>query len=74
MTTATPVGDLNQFVHQIAANFRDDPPNRLQSLVEQCILRHVDQRKLEAIHVAEESERELLTKMAANVSNGDRPS
>ena len=48
-------------------------PPRLRELTEQCILQHIDEYELEAIELAEESERDLLTKMAANVSNGAQP-
>jgi hypothetical protein len=36
------------------------PPDQLRGLVRSCIERHVDQRKLEVLRVAEEHEREIL--------------
>ena len=47
------------------------PPGQLRDLAEQCIEGHVDRHRLAALQLAEESERELLTKMAANASNGN---
>lgn len=40
------------------------PAAKLRELVRSCIGRHVDQRKLEFLRVAEKSERELLTQWA----------
>jgi hypothetical protein len=44
------------------------PPSRLRELVKRCILGHVDFHALEALKVAEQSERELLMCMAAQVT------
>jgi hypothetical protein len=41
------------------------PARQLRALVRECIERHVDQEKLALLRVAEQSERELLTKWAA---------
>lgn len=43
------------------------PPNQLRDLVEQCITGHVDFHALEVMQVAEQSERDLLMRMAAQV-------
>ena len=40
------------------------PPAQLRALAEECILRHIDPDALEALHLAEQSERELLLKIA----------
>lgn len=40
------------------------PPGRLREIAEECILRHIDPDALEALHLAERSERELLLKIA----------
>lgn len=40
------------------------PPATLRELVEECILRHVDQRTYEITQAAERSERELLARLA----------
>ena len=40
-------------------------PERLRGLVRDCIEQHVDQKALEVVEVAEESEREILERMAA---------
>jgi len=41
------------------------PARQLRALVRECIERDVDQEKLALLRVAEQSERELLTKWAA---------
>jgi hypothetical protein len=41
------------------------PSHQLRALVRECIERHVDKRQLSILQVAEESERELLSKWAA---------
>ena len=45
-------------------------PKTLRELVRDCIERHVDQRALEVVEVAEESEREILERMAASTWRG----
>jgi len=40
------------------------PPAQLRELAETCILRHIDPNRLEALHLAERSEREGLLKIA----------
>jgi hypothetical protein len=46
------------------------PARKLRELVRQCIERHVDQEQLKLLRVAEQSERELLTKWAATYGGG----
>jgi hypothetical protein len=46
------------------------PAHKLRALVRECIERHVDQKKLEFLRVAERSERELLTQWAATYGDG----
>lgn len=46
------------------------PAAKLRELVRTCIERHVDQAQLKLLRIAEESERELLTKWAAVVRGG----
>jgi hypothetical protein len=46
------------------------PARRLRDLVRECIERHVDQEKLALLRVAEESERELITRWAATYGGG----
>lgn len=46
------------------------PSNRLRGLVENCILNHVDEHVLSGLRVAEQSERELLERMAAEATVG----
>jgi hypothetical protein len=48
------------------------PARRLRDLVRECIERHVDQEQLKLLRVAEQSERDLLTKWAATL-RGDTP-
>ena len=40
------------------------PAARLRELVRECIERHIDAHQLAMLRIAEESERELLTKWA----------
>lgn len=47
------------------------PPPVLRSLVEECIRRHIDERALEAVRVAEESEREILDQVMQMVQEGE---
>jgi hypothetical protein len=47
------------------------PAARLRQLVSECILRHVDQRQLEVLRVAERSEREILKKISRSYRGGD---
>jgi hypothetical protein len=47
------------------------PARKLRELVRECIERHVDQRQLEVLKVAEASEREFL-KMVAGTYGGGR--
>ena len=56
-----------------AKNFRGDsvevdaiPPGVLKQLVEDSIVAHVDEQALRTVEIAEESERNLLLKIAAN--------
>jgi len=44
------------------------PPSDLRELVNRCIIRHVDFLALEALKVAEDSERDLLRRMASQVT------
>ena len=44
------------------------PPSDLRELVNRCIIRHVDFFALQALKVAEESERDLLIRMASRVT------
>jgi hypothetical protein len=46
------------------------PARQLREIVRSCIERHVDQEQLALLRVAEESERELLTKWAATYGAG----
>jgi hypothetical protein len=46
------------------------PAARLRQIVRECIERHVDQQKLDMLKVAEESEREMLTKWAQTYGAG----
>lgn len=48
-------------------------PDQLRDLAEQCILQHINAQELRSLRLAEESERELLTKIAANAPNGNGP-
>ena len=41
------------------------PPGTLKAIVEQAIIQHVDEAALHALEAAEQSERQILTKMAA---------
>jgi hypothetical protein len=41
------------------------PAAKLRELVKECIERHIDQHQLSVLRIAEESERELFTKLAA---------
>lgn len=47
------------------------PPDQLRELVRDCIEQHIDRDLFLVLRIAEENERELLTKMAANASNGN---
>lgn len=56
-----------------AKNFRGEsvevdaiPPATLKAMVQQSILQHVDQAALSTLEVAEQSEREILTRIAAD--------
>jgi hypothetical protein len=46
------------------------PADKLRALVRECIELHIDQEQLKILKIAEESERELLTKWAATYSGG----
>jgi hypothetical protein len=46
------------------------PADKLRALVREVIERHIDQEQLKILKIAEESERELLTKWAATYSGG----
>ena len=46
------------------------PAQKLRELVRECIERHVDKQQLELLRIAEQSERELLTKWAAIHAGG----
>jgi hypothetical protein len=46
------------------------PASRLRTIVRECIERHVDQEQLKLLRVAEQSERELLTRWAATYGGG----
>jgi hypothetical protein len=46
------------------------PVRQLRALARECIERHVDQEKLALLRVAEQSERELLTKWASTYGGG----
>jgi hypothetical protein len=48
------------------------PAAKLRELVRGCIERHVDQRQLEILRIAEKSEREILTNWAKVVGGGAR--
>lgn len=47
-------------------------PDRLRELVAECTERHIDQRKLAMLRVAEASERDLINKMAEELSEDER--
>jgi hypothetical protein len=46
------------------------PAQKLRELVRECIERHIDKEQLKILKIAEESERDLLTKWAATYSGG----
>jgi hypothetical protein len=48
------------------------PADKLRTIVRECIERHVDQRQLKVLKVAEESERSFL-KMVASTYDGAQP-
>jgi hypothetical protein len=48
------------------------PAMKLRTLVRECIERHIDQHQFSILRVAEESERELLTKWAGTYAGAAR--
>jgi hypothetical protein len=46
------------------------PPDQLRGLVRDCIVQHVDEYQLQVLQVAEASEREIMTRLVAQFSNG----
>jgi hypothetical protein len=46
------------------------PPDHLQGLVRDCIVQHVDEYQLQVLQAAEASERDIMTRLAAQFSDG----
>jgi hypothetical protein len=44
------------------------PAHVLRRIAEQCILQHVDVQRLDVLRVAEESERQVLIRLAGTIS------
>jgi hypothetical protein len=59
-----------KFGHATSVELDAIPARQLRALVRECIERHVDQEQLQLLRVAEQSERELLTKWAATYGGG----
>jgi hypothetical protein len=59
-----------KFAHATSVELDAIPARQLRELVRECIERHVDQDQLKLLRVAEQSERELLTKWAATYGGG----
>jgi hypothetical protein len=61
-----------KFGHATSVELDAIPARELRALVRRCIERHVDQEQLKLLRVAEQSEREFLTKWASAYGGGQK--